>query len=138
MVRSGVRTSLYETPRQADRCHCRSPTKTGTSWTARRTTSWTSRPSHLPRTSGRWCSTTRRAADVSAVPQQEQQEGQAHRQRRWLGRYLLRPHRPAGKGSELDRDGPEQGLVHPPAPLRPARTVVRQDLAAGWDRRGEV
>ena len=35
-------------------------------------------------------------------------------------------------------DRPEQGLVHDPPPLRPARTVVRQGLAARGDRRDEV
>ena len=43
------------------------------------------------------------------------------------------PKAPAGIGEQLGADDSRQRLVHDPAPLRPARTVVRQDLAAGRD-----
>ena len=48
------------------------------------------------------------------------------------------PKAPAGKEANWIADRPRQGLVRAPPPLRPARAVVRQDLAAGRDRGGEV
>ena len=48
------------------------------------------------------------------------------------------PKAPAGKEANWIADRPRQGLVRALPPLRPARAVVRQDLAAGRDRRGEV
>jgi hypothetical protein len=48
------------------------------------------------------------------------------------------PEPPEGYESKLDPDGPREGLVHHPAPLRPARTVVRQDVAARRDPTNEA
>ena len=48
------------------------------------------------------------------------------------------PKAPAGKEANWIADRPRQGLVRALPPLRPARAVVRQDVAAGRDRRGEV
>jgi Protein of unknown function (DUF1214) len=39
---------------------------------------------------------------------------------------------------QLDPNDAGQGLVHYPAPLQPSRAVLRQDLAGGRDRAGEV
>ena len=59
-------------------------------------------------------------------------------QRGRLGRPLLRPRGTARQGEELDANGRRQGLVRNAPPLWPARAVVRQDVASGGDRVGEV
>lgn len=49
------------------------------------------------------------------------------------------PKQPEGiKRGNLDSDDARQGLVHDPAPLRPARTVLHQAVASERDRAGEV
>ena len=57
--------------------------------------------------------------------------------RRRLDHGVLRA-RAAGRGGarQLDPDRARQGLVRAPAPLRPARAVLRQDLAPGRGRAG--
>jgi hypothetical protein len=48
------------------------------------------------------------------------------------------PERPADTpGGQLDPDDRGQGLVRAPAPLQPARPVLRQELAAERDRSRE-
>lgn len=42
------------------------------------------------------------------------------------------------QAGQLDSDDARQRLVHDPAPLQPARTVLRQDLAAERNRAGEI
>ena len=50
---------------------------------------------------------------------------------RWLHDRLLRSDAAGGSETrQLDPDDARQGLVHDPAPLQPARTVLRQILAA--------
>jgi len=63
--------------------------------------------------------------------------GHGEIQPRWLGGHLLRTESASGQGKQLGADHAWQGLVHHPAPLRRARTLVRQDLAAGRDRTGK-
>jgi hypothetical protein len=74
-----------------------------------------------------------RAANRSAVPQQEQQARQDDRQRRRFGRYLFRSGGARRQGSQLDSVRPGQGLVCDLPPLRPARALVRQNLAPRRD-----
>ena len=49
-----------------------------------------------------------------------------------------RPSPRASSAATGFRPMPEQGLVHDPAPLQPARTVLHQGVAAERDRAGEV
>jgi predicted RNase H-like HicB family nuclease len=49
-----------------------------------------------------------------------------------------RPAASGRQGEQLGPDGARQGVVHCLAALRPARALVRQDLAAGGDRAGGV
>ena len=77
-------------------------------------------------------------ADRPARHRPDQQLGHGGIQPRWLGGQLLRTESASGQGKQLGADHAWQGLVHHPAPLRRARTLVRQDLAAGGDRTGEV
>jgi hypothetical protein len=51
---------------------------------------------------------------------------------------LLRAQGAGGQGEQLDTDGARQGMVHHPSSLRRTRSMVRQDLAAGRDRIGEM
>jgi hypothetical protein len=59
---------------------------------------------------------------------------------RWLGRLVLRSARQRAQrqGSQLDGNRARQSLVRDPPPLRSARVVVRQDLAAKRDRNSKV
>ena len=66
-----------------------------------------------------------------------QKEG-LDRQPGHLGGRLLRPGAAARQGGQLGTDHPRQGVVGRPAAVRPARAVVRQDLAAGRDRNGRL
>ena len=71
-------------------------------------------------------------------PEREQPEQGAEDERRRVGGCLFRPARPERAREQLGADDSRQGVVHDPAPLRPARTVVRQDLATGGDRASAV
>ena len=49
------------------------------------------------------------------------------------------PTQPAGRQArQLDPDRPEERLVHAPAPLQPARTVLHEAMAAERDRAREI
>ena len=70
---------------------------------------------------------------------QRQQPGQGRQdQCGRLGGCLLRAQGAGGHGEQLGADDSGQGLVHDPAPVRTAGTVVQQDLAAGRDRTAAV
>ena len=59
--------------------------------------------------------------------------------RRRLDDGLLRPNAAGGRQArQLDPDRSGEGLVHDPAPLQPARAVLRQDVAAERDRIGPL
>ncbi len=61
--------------------------------------------------------------------EREQPEQGPEEERRRFCRCLLRPRGPGRLREQLGADHPRQGLVHDPAPLRPARVVVRQVVA---------
>ena len=75
-----------------------------------------------------------RAADRATLPEQEQHQGRLHDQPRRVRRPLLRARAAGRPRGQLDPDRARQGLVHHPAPLRPARSLVRPDLATRRDR----
>ena len=63
----------------------------------------------------------------------------AEAERRRLDDGLLRPDAARRRQArQLDPDDARQGLVHDPAPLQPARAVLRQELAAERDRAREI
>ncbi len=75
-----------------------------------------------------------RAANLAAVSEQEQQARQADRQRRRLGRLVLRPQGAEGQGSELDADHRGQELVR-----RSCAYMVRSTLGSRRSGvRGEI
>ena len=113
--------------------------RAGTS-TAARPTGCTCRRTSRPRTSGRSSCTTRRRARCcrptsgSPASAARRRASSSTPTPRWTSTSARAA--PAGHESQLDPDHPRQGMVRHPAPLRPARAVVRQDLAARRDRTG--
>ena len=82
------------------------------------------------------------ARDAAALPARRQPvvpDSGGDRERRRLDDRHVRP-RQAGRhsGGQLDPDDRRQGLVPDPAPLQPARAVLRQELAAERDRGREL
>ena len=81
----------------------------------------------------------RHAAALSARRQPELSVARRRAGRRWLHDGLLRPDAARGREArQLDSDHARQRLVHDPAPLQPARTVLHQEVAAERNRVGEV
>jgi hypothetical protein len=74
------------------------------------------------------------APDRSEGTEREQPLPWFQDQTQWLRRRLFRPQGASGNGEELGANDPRQGMVHDPAPVRSARAVVRQNVAAGRDR----
>ena len=70
------------------------------------------------------------APDRPAVAGGQQPDQRTSGQSGQLGGRLFRTEASEGQGKQLGADRPRQRLEHAPAPLRPAPTVVRQDLAA--------
>lgn len=78
---------------------------------------------------------TRRS--VSPVPAARVIHRPRPSQRRRLDDDLFRPDAAARRGArQLDPNHAGQGMVHDPAPLQPARIVLRQELATDRDRTG--
>src|SRR5664279_4573882 len=108
---------------------------------AERTTSCTCRPTFPSRTSGRsLCTTTRLAPccrPISRPQRQQSRQGNKGECGR-VGGCVLRSESSRGRREQLGTDHPQKGLVYDPTTLRPARTVVRQDVAAWGDRTSAV
>jgi hypothetical protein len=78
------------------------------------------------------------AANEPAVPECEQPAEEPARQCRRLGGCVVRTESARGQGPQLGPDDSRQGVVHDPAPLRPAGAVVQTDLATRRHRVGQM
>ena len=110
--------------------------------TAARPTGCTCRPASRPSSSGRWCSTTPRRARCCR-PTSRSRASAARRRASSINPdtsvdVYFGPTAAARQGEQLGADLARQGLDRHPPPLRPAAAVLRQDLAAGRDRRSDL